>query len=363
MNMLGRRIGWVAIVCVAASLLASPAAAQYNDRDKGFFLFLDAIYATPRDTDDVVVTRQENIFGTGPQSTREITLDWDEEWAGAIEFGYRWANGSTIAARYWQYENDTRATGSGSGYYGYTNFAIGPSIYYDNFGYLGNGGYQGSWDIGGKMEAQTLDVMWGREHKFGDTWSVDWALGLRYANFEETLSGFYDAVAPDTIYYGYYAFGLYSYGAERHNKGEMLGLRATAGGEYSFSPYLSIQSNLGFSLLDGEVTGASSITPVGPCATGPTADCPQDFIGFDLPSSSFYRKDDDRSGSILDFDVRVVVKIIDDRYRFWLGYEFQRWEGLPDDLTRNGGTGNFVTLRRRNEVTFSGWKFGVGFLF
>jgi len=354
--MLGRRIVLLAIACVVASLLASPAAAQYGDRDKGFFLFLDAIYATPRDTDDVVVTRQENVFGTGPQSSSEIALDWSEEWSGRIEFGYRWANGSSIAARYWQYENDTRATGSGSGYSGYTNFAIGPPIYYYDTPYYGTGAAVGGWDIAGKIEAQTLDVTWGREHRFGDTWAIDWALGLRYANFEETLSGFYDAYGA-----GNYYAGLYSYGAERFNQGEMLGFKAAVGGEYSLSKYLSIDSSLGFSLLDGEVTGTSSITPVGPCVTGNVFDCP--FLGLDLPSSSFARTDDDRSGSILDFDVRLVVKIIDDRYRFWFGYEHHRWDGLPDDLTRNGGTGNFVTLRRRDEVAFSGWKFGVGFLF
>ncbi len=351
--MAGRRIGMLVTVAALALALASPAAAQYRDEDEGFFLFLDAIYATPTETDDVVVTIQD-FSSASVQTSSEVALDWDSEWGGRIEFGYRWPNDSDLAISYWAYENDTRSVGNGPAV-GFANFAIGPSIYGYSYTY-GAAGIPGHWDMVGKIEAQTIDVMWGREHDLGERFDLGWAVGLRYANFEETLSGIYDAYGS-----GDYYFGLYTYGADRANKGEMFGLKTSVTGEYSFSEFLTIDSTLGVSLLTGEVSGSSGITPVGPCVTGDFITCP--FFGVDIPASSFSKVDDDRSGSIVDFDVRVVGHILDDRYRFWFGYEHSQWRGLPDDLTRPLGTGDFVSLRRRDEVAFNGWKLGVGFLF
>ena len=257
------RLGFLVAAAALTLSLASPAAAQYHNGEEGFFLFLDAIYAQPRDTDDVVATLQNDLFVGPQQSVVNAALDWDSDWGGRIDFGYRWPSGSKVAVSYWQFEDDARSSGDGS-LGGIANFAIGPSIYPDSFGAFG---YPGFWDIGGTIEARTIDVTWRREHEFDEEWAMEWALGLRYASFEETLSGLYDYYDSSAGLFGYYAYAV-----NRRNKGEMYGLKVSARGEYSFSEFLTVDSTLGISLLEGEVTGTSGLTPLAACI-GPTF-CP-----------------------------------------------------------------------------------------
>ena len=340
------------ILAVASLMLAASvgtASAQYNRfyEEEGFFIFLDSVFTTPRNTDQVVATTLDVV--SSPQVEQRILTDWGSELAGRINLGYQWPGGTKVSISYWKFDNDERTVGDGPPG-GFTNFAIGPAILV-SFSYYGAAGYPGHFDISSEIEAESLDVSWGRSNEMTDGFSLEWSLGLRYAKFEETMSGFYGSTS----------FGFYSYAAAKVNEGEMTGLEAAVRGTYHFSDLFSLNAGLGLSMMDGDVSTRSSLTPVGPCNTGPLPSCP--FIpGSLLPTATAVIEDKDRSGTITDFDLAAVFHLADDRLRLTAGYEHSTWHGLPADLARNNA-GNFIPLSARETVVFSGFKIGVGFLF
>lgn len=345
------RLGMLALAGMLLGAWTGPAQAQYHDQDEGFFLFLDAVFATPRDTDQVLATTQDL---SDPQVVSRVVTDWGSEPAGRISGGYVWPSGDRVTVSYWRFDNDERTVADGPAN-GFTNFAIGPGIYVSYAGYYGTFGAPGSLDITSEIAADSIQVSWGRSRQMADgSLDLEWSLGLRYASFEETQAGLYDFFEADSVYFGYY-----SYTAAMGNEAEMTGLEAGVRGSYRLTDQLSLDAGLSLAWLDGEITSTSSLTPVGLCNTGDPA-CP--FVGNDLPASTFAEKDKDRSGTIQEFDVRVVWHVADDRYRIWLGYERSDWRGPPADLTRNLA-GGLVEARTRDDVVFSGFKVGVGFRF
>jgi hypothetical protein len=353
-----RRFGILAIVVV--SLAASGTArAQFSD-EEGFFLFLDTIFTTPRDTDQVIAVNVNTSAGPGEVQTQEpVRTDWGSDPAGKLEFGYRWASGSMVSLTYWGYEADQRTRGDGPA--GSTMyFGIGPTIYYYGTHY-GVYGYYGHHDIVSTIEAKSLEIDAGHRHDLTEKFDLEWSVGLRWTDFSEDLSGFYDFSESSYAYFGYYR-----YAANKTNESSMAGLGAGVRASYEFSRHLSINSSLGFSFLEGDIESTSSLVPSGAANAG------------NLPSSSFRAKDSDRSGTIVDFDFNVVWHLADDRYRVWLGYGQSRWDGVPADLARQqtGGLvsanpgiptqiapGRQTAFAVRDDLTFSGFKIGVGFLF
>jgi len=357
-----RRIGILTVVglCLAAS---GTAHAQFSE-EEGFFLFLDTIFTTPQNTDQVIAVNVNTSAGAGEvQSQEPVRTEWSSDPAGKLEFGYRWASGGMVSLTYWGYEADQRTRGDGPP--GNTMyFGIGPTIYYDGTNY-GVYGYYGHHDIVAKLEAQSVEIEAGHQHGLTEKFDLEWSVGVRWVDFSEDLSGFYDF--SESTYE--YSFGYYRYAANKSNESSMAGFEAGVKGSYSFNKHVSINSSLGFAFLEGEIKSASSLVPSG-IANG----------GGVLPSSSFYTEDSGRSGTIVDFDLNVVWHLVDDRYRVWLGYEHSRWDGVPADLARQqtGGLvavppdvndpiliapGRQAAFATRDSITFSGFKIGVGFLF
>jgi len=266
---------------------------------------------------------------------------WGENVAGRFGFGYRWASGNQVSATVWGYETDTQVTG-GAPDDAFLHLAIGPAIPQDS-GYIGNQGDLGTYDFTTEIKAQTADVAWARELELGENFNMEWSVGLRYADFEETYAGDYDQVVGFDAESG-------PMGANKSNTGEMFGVRAAVRGTYKIVESFSIGGSLGFSMLDGELTSESTLTPTGTVG------------GQAVPANTFLVVDNGRSGTIRDFDLIGTWHIASDRYRLYFGWEQSRWEDVAADLARNL-PGNTAPLRDRSDVVFSGYKLGFYFSF
>ncbi len=332
----------VRLAVLAIAALAAFGVARAGDENDGFFIFLDAAFASPQNTNEVLAT---TIALGAAQTQSTIRTDFGEELAGRVGFGYKWKNGGSISVHYWRFDTDerTRADGPAGGE---MNFAIGPAItylyplypgIYATY-YYGGYGFPGSLDLESKIEAETLDVVWSRDHELTEKLVLGWSLGLRYATFEENIKGQYDFF--ETGYTGYF-----SYGVEKQNKGAMAGFKAGLRITRNFGEHFAVSSGLGFSFLKGKVESSSFLIANGLSNPG---------LGSALATAS----DKDRSGLIRDFDVGCYWRIADDHFRVGVGWEQSSWDGVPNDLLRNT-PGSLVNVPERNNVGFSGWKIGL----
>lgn len=332
------------IAAIAALMAAGTIQAEYSD-DEGFFVFLDAALTTPHNTDQVVANSVDII--TSPQTMSIVEPDWGAGTTERLGFGYEWAGGSKITVSYWQFDDDEEIAAEGP-YGGFLNFAIGPATY--DAGYLFAFGSPGSADFVGSVKATTADIAFSREVEMGDFFDMEWHVGLRYATFEDRLTGSYDVCASDECDFGYYSFGEISFDAEKSNKGEMIGFRAGMRGTFFLTDDFAVSSGLAYSMLQGDLTSRSGLTPTGTFNQG-----------IDPPTHA-YVEDDTRSGNIMDFDIAIEYYLLDDRLRLALGYEHSLWDGIPEDMLRNT-PGLYTTLDERDSVAFSGYRLGLRFRF
>lgn len=334
---------------IAATVLMAAAGTTFAAYDEeGFFVFLDAALATAGNTDQVVANRID-VQGI-PQTSTQVMPDWGSSPAGRFGFGYEWAGGSKVSVSYWQYDDDEQIAVEGpSG--GFLNFAIGPAVYDTYAGVpIDNWGYPGAADFNAGIEASTVDVTFSRESDMGDFLTMEWHVGLRFATYEDRLAGTYDICAAGGCDYGSYDPGDITFDAHKTTEGEMFGARAGFRGTFFLTENLALSSDLSFSMLEGDVTSESGLTPTG-LVNAPT-NSPTRMIG----------EDDHRSGNIVEFDVGIQYFILDDRLRFSLGYEHATWNGIVEDLVRNP-PGLLNDLDERNSVGFSGYRLGVRYRF
>jgi len=337
------RVCRIAVVTLLVLLVfgAEPAQARYrygnvaSTERQGAFVFVEGIFSNPRNADAVAATLQS------PTELVTVLPDWEDEVAGRIGAGYRWASGNALSVVYWSYKGDQSATGSGPAD-GTTYFAIGPPIPTAN-GFIGSQGTPGSFDIKTELEARTIDVLWSRRLDLGGDFALNVSAGLRSATFEETLTGSYDQVDgfdPDS--------GPML--ADKSSESQMVGLRFAGQGVYVFSDRWSISGSLGFSFLDGEIEASSTLTPTGTVG------------GVGVLPNTVTIKDDGRSGSIVDADIVVAWQSASGTIRVYGGWEQSIWDGVVTDLVRNF-PGTIAPLRDRDSITFSGYKLGLGFRF
>lgn len=337
------RVCRIAVVSLLVLFLfgAESAQARYrygniaSTERQGAFIFVEGILTNPRNTDAVVATMQS------PTELVTVLPDWEDEVAGRIGVGYRWANGNALSGVYWSYTADQTASGSGPAD-GSTYFAIGPPIPTAS-GYIGNQGTPGSFDVQTELEAKTMDLLWSRRLDLGSDFVLDVSAGLRSASFEETLTGSYDQVDgfdPDS--------GALL--ADKRNESTMIGLRFAGRGVYNFTDRWSLSGSLGFSFLDGEIESHSTLTPTGTAG------------GVGVLPNTVAIKDDGRSGSIVDADIVLAWQSSSGTIRVYGGWEQSIWDGVVTDLVRNF-PGTIAPLRERDSITFSGYKLGLGFRF
>lgn len=346
----------LSITAVAALVLlvsgAGPSEARYNyggqssggGGENGFILYLEGMTMNPRNTDTVVATSALfQDFAGGTNTVSEIVPGWQDEFTGRIGFGYEWGNGSKVIGSVWGFTTEQAAAGNGP-VGGQLYYAVGPPIYTGG-NYVGTAGSPGYYNMLSKIEAGLGDIAFAQEHALSDSFRLEWSIGLRYATFEETMDGYYDNAASTDL-----TFGLVRYEASKSNKGEMIGARVGARGTYYVTPSIWFASGLAFSLLDGEVTGTSMLTPTG---LSNAQSEPSAYSGI---------TESGRSGNILDFDVVAGWSIRGGGIRLWIGWEQSVWDGIASDLVRNF-PGTVAPLRDRDSVVFSGYKLGAGFRF
>lgn len=333
------------VVLLAWGLQTADAKYRYGSsytagKEAGFFLFVEGITVNPRNVDAIVATVESyEPFAGGVNSIRQINPVWDNEFAGRLGLGYGWPNGNKVVATFWGFSADQRASGSGPGG-GATYFAVGPPIRTES-GYVGDQGNPGSYDLTTEIESGLADIAFAREHDLGESFKIEWSAGLRYASYEEKTNGLYDEED-----FGSLNFGQNTFQANKSGKGEMVGGRVAVRGSWRFAKIFSLDAGLGFSFLDGEITGTSSLTPTGFANSGNT------------PSSLAEITDNSRSGTIQDFDLTVSWRAVGEAVRVWIGWEQQVWDGITTDLVRNF-PGTVAPLRDRDSVVFSGYKLGV----
>jgi len=338
----GNRIA-VVLLLMLLGWLASPAlAAQYRYGggyrgygEQGPYLWIEGFFANPRNTDSVVATFQ-TATATGP-----ILPNWNDEFAGRFGLGYRWASGNRLSLMLWGFSADQSAGGDGpTG--GQLLFAVGPPIPYGD-GWLGTSGTPGSFDITTEIEAKTVDLLWSRDVEASERFLLGLDLGVRWAEYEETMQGAYRGVDG-------FDPGSGPLDAYKRNTGSMVGLRVAGRASYRFVTSWSLAGGLGFSMLDGEIEATSSLTPRGTVGGEPV-----------LPNSVAIT-DDGRSGSIQEADVALVWHSRGDNLQVWIGWEQQTWDRITTDLVRNF-PGTVAPLRDRDSVTISGYKLGLRYAF
>ena len=339
--------GVAALVWFACA--GEPAEARYRygrygsaTTERGFFVEVEGLSANPRNA-DVVVATEEITPGAGTNSITSIVPSWDNDFAGRIGLGYQWASGNKVSLSVWGFGTTFTSTGDGAAA-GRLHYAVGPPIY-TNGNYVGAFGSPGHFSMQAEIEARTADLAWGHDHQVSESFKMEWSAALRYAEYEETLDGFYDNANSDGS-----GFGQTRYAAAKTLNGEMLGVKLAARGTYLVTQRFWFGAGLGFSFLDGELTGSSALTPIGESNAATE------------PSSLASIKDDGRSGNIVDFDLRIGWRNASDRLRVWLGWEQSIWNEIAHDPLRNF-PGTTAPRRERDSVTFSGYKLGLYFRF
>ncbi len=327
-------------------------AADYGSED-GFFVFLDAAFVEAGNTDQVVAEAQN--LGGMVQTVDRLAIDWEANAAGALGFGYRWDQ-NTISVRYWQFDNDESMLADGTS--GATvNFAIGPASYYyfPSYGYyqpVYYFGLPGSFDFQSNIQASTVDVTFAQTFEAGEYFDLEWSVGVRYASFEESITGLYDLCAStgcDAPYSMSVLPGEITFDVLKITQSDMMGATIGLNGRYYFADWAALAGGFSYSLLTGDVESQSGLTPSGT------------FNGTDRPTLA-RRSEEGHGGSISDVWVGIDWLFIDDRLRFHTGLYYSNWDGIAEDLVRNT-PGIEVFNPARDSVSFSGARASVQFQF
>jgi hypothetical protein len=309
-----RRLVSASLALATAALICGASNAQtrydygggttYASGDEGFLVFIEVGVANPRNTDNIVAAAGPNV----------IIPEWDDEFAGRLGFGYRFAGGNKIVVSFWGFEADQSEAGTGS-----FEFPIGPTNGFD-------------FDVTTDIEARSAEAAWVIPHGLSDAVSVDWSIGLQFAGFEETTDGEYDTTS-----------GLLD--VAKSLEGTMVGARGAGRLTYRRGS-LSASGGVGLSMLSGEIEASSSLmTQAGAPVTTP-----------------LMLSDDSRSGTILDLDLRGAWHNSNDDMSVWIGWEQQVWQDIVADLARNLPDSEVIS-RGRDSVTFSWFKAGVSYRF
>lgn len=294
--------------------------------EEGFFVQFEPMLSNPRNTDAVVASSVST--GGAPALNFSLIPDWDGDFAGRLTAGYSWSDGKKLFGSIWSTtsEQTASAVAPAGTEYGIT---IGPALPTGD-------GSASSYAFATEVSASLADIGFSKTQEMGDGFEMEWAISLRYANFEETMDGIYAGVD------GY----ARSVVALKSNEGDMIGGRVGVRGRYFMTDSISATASLGMTMLDGEITSSSSLTQ----------------SGLTTPESFSSLKDDSRSGNIRDFDVALTWHSSSDNIRISFGWEQQNWEGIAKDMMRFF-PGEGAVLRDRDSVAFSAYKLGMFFQF
>ncbi len=337
--------GIVAFALVASFSPADAAEYRYGRKTKspaGIVVLLEGGLYNPRNTDAFAATIERvEDFGGGTNEWSPVLPVWGEEAAGRVGLGYDWGEGQRVMVDYWSFSANQSASGDGPAS-GRLHFAIGPPIFHAGE-YVGDNATPGSYSIETQVEAELIDADWSRTYDPTETLRLGWSLGLRYATYTETSQGVYDEASSTST-----NLGQLTYAAYKTNDSAAYGVRVAGSGSFGIGSGLSVDGEIGLSLLDNQIDSLSRLAPVG-TVNQPTT-----------PVARAAASDDGRSGTIFDVELALAWTAEGDGLRIYAGWRQSVWDEVTRDLVRNF-PGTSAPLEDRTSVTFSGYVLGVAF--
>ena len=314
-------IGFTVLVLVA---FATPVAAADNDFE-GWFAALDLALTQPNSLDHNLY----NSFGFVPVEFNERhVLDNDSDFTFSVDFGYSWGEMGSLRVSYWNFDNEDRQTGDMTGYFYPAIFGYG---YYGSLDYLSDPFL----DARAEVEATTYDVDYVRPIEVGDNFTLNWLVGLRVAQYEETQS----IELNDGSYY---------YTETKQFESDAFGLRVGVTAVMGFGDNFALEGGMAVSFMQADTEGVAT----------------QDDGS---PLQVRFAEDDNIRGEIREYHVKGVWTAgpVD----WYLGYSAADWDGLVTDPLAQTGDDLLPlgpSVRGRETISFNSinagiiWRFGGG---
>lgn len=313
-----------AMICACAvMLLALPVAA--GEDEGGFFVGLEATFLQPSGGDlDYVI---DDPVDDGYPQGMVRAVDFDAEITPRLILGWGDKHGGNWFVTWWNYDEDTThslANQEGGELWDML-FHVDFSADY----------YQGNAEATSSMDAEVIDFGYSRPAFKSDRFFGHWTVGLRQASLDRSLGVLYDYV--DLGYTGHVMLD-----SEMDGLGLMGGLKGT----FKLADSWFLSGGMSYALMQGDLDNSTFMY---------FDDDPLDFVG-DI------ERDTDSSFSTFDANLALVWQAADALY-VWGGYEFSQWSNavgttlFPDDV-HPGFLQTDVS-----DVTFDGFKIGVGYKF
>lgn len=325
-------------------LLAAPAARAADDH-KGFYILADAALATPGNTNTAILSSGLEDGGqTGSFDSEVVWMDWDDDLAWNLGFGYSFGEKGRIQVSYWSYSGEADIDGTGPDNNNYSWFNIGPvasvgySFYETPFDY----------DFNQEIDATALDIDFLRTTHLNSPVTVDWGVGLRILSFEDSVEGSYVDDSGNR------------FPASRLIESDGFGFSGTLGVGYDFNNRFGVSTGMKVGFVVSDVDAETEVTD---------QDGYYHTAGF--THTAAVDGMDDEVAFTLDFNASLNIQIVD-AFHIDVGWFFTQWTDMPENnLGREVfGTDDQAGMRLngegRDRITWSGpriagvWKFGKG---
>jgi len=306
------RLPALAGLALAAIVLAPAAQAAHDPDWQGWFFQLDGALVTPGNTNTATYMRGPNVaLGgfSGAESDVEW-VDWEDDIAFRGSVGYSFGSKGALRVSYWTYDDTAESEGSDYDYYGASWWTVGPvtniglSYYYTG---------DTNWSFEQNIEASTWDIEYTRTKQVGNPLVLTFGVGIRIAEFTDTLEGQYQLGTDPNI----------RFPASRIIDSDGFGITGSIGAEYDFSDMFGISSNLRVGFLTADVDMEHTLSDVSAYA-GP---------GY-YPEFTESQTIEDEIAMTWDFDVNFTFhtgSFMDVE----VGYLYSVWTDMPQfNLTR-----------------------------
>ncbi len=338
-----RRRLLAAALAVGALIVFAPAALAAHDPDrKGWFIDLGGAGVTPGNVNTPILFSAPAdgalSGGSGDFASEVEWMDFDSDFAFRVGGGYSWGKQGALQVSYWEYSDTGSSDGfSDSYYYGsgdnYNWFGVGPTA---AFGYSFY--YPVEWDFEQEIEARTVDVEYTRTHQMNSPLVLTWGVGLRFAEFDEDVTGEY-LVDPGV--------GNYRFPAERNLDGDGWGFTGSVGAGYDFNDYFGLATNLRVGFINSDVDATHEIT---------------DVDGYYAAAGATWSEEasvEDEVANTVDFDFDLTFHLME-HLDIDVGYGYTTWTDLPTSpLSRalfgtDDQAGFVIPGENRDRISFSG---------
>ncbi len=317
-------------LAVAVILGAVTPAAASDQEYEGFYVALDLALTQPNSLDHNLISFGDFNGPGGSAQTNRFSLDNDDDFTWALDLGWGWGDMGSLHVSYWTFDNDDAVDGT------FTYYAF-PSVFGIGYGYYGYGSYvggPGTFSLATDVEATTTDIDYIRPVSIGDKFAINWLVGIRMAEYDETQS-----VLTTGALVGPFL-------ETKTIEADAFGFRFGATAVMGIGENFAIEGGMAISFLQAETEGVAQKT-----------------VGFGGTEFKF-AEDDNVRGEIREYHVRAVWSAgpVD----CYLGYQVADWDGLVvdplpafgDDIIFEGPTN-----RGRESISFNSVSGGIRWAF